>query len=76
MASRKAEYKSHAVTTSIRFTSRASVKVGESFYTIECCEERAVLEGADLAKEREILWDVVNSECDKQIADILKTYKK
>lgn len=75
MASKR-EYKSKAITTSIRFTSRASVKVGDAFYTIECCEERAILEGADIAKERELLWDVVNSECDKQVADILKTYKK
>lgn len=73
---KKTEYKSLAVTTSICFTSRASVKVGESFYTVECREERMLPENADVAKEREFLWNTVNSECDAQIEDILKTYKK
>lgn len=73
---KKTEYKSVAVTTNIRFTSRASVKVGDSFYTVECCEERALPDNANVVKERELLWDTVNSECDAQIEDILRTYKK
>ncbi len=72
-------YKSKAKTTMIRFTSRASVKVGESFYTVECCEERTLpadFKTIDYDEERRLLWDTVNSECDNQIEDILKTFKK
>ncbi len=65
-------------TTSIRFTSRASVKVGDSFYTVEACEERAIpdLEGVNMEEERQDLWDTVNTECDNQIQEILKTFRK
>lgn len=75
---KKAEYQSVAITTNIRFTSRASVKVGDSFYTVECTEERVIpdLEGVNIEAERELLWDTVNGEVDGQIEDILKTYKK
>jgi len=78
MAGKKTEYKSQAITTSIKFTSRASVKIHDNFYTIECCEERIIpdLPNIKLDKEREILWDMVNGEVDKQIEDILKTFKK
>lgn len=72
----KKQYESKAVTTSMRITSRASVKVGESFYTVEYCEERLIPQDADVNKERELLWQVCNEECDKQIEDILKVYKK
>ena len=72
----KKEYTSKAITTSIRVTSRASVKVGESFYTVEYCEERSIPEGANLVQERKLLWDEANNECDEQIQDILKVYKK
>lgn len=65
-------------TTSIRATSRASVKVGDSFYTVEFCEERAVADYAsdeELLKAKKDLWDAVNYECDNQVEDILRTYK-
>lgn len=72
----KKEYTSKAETTSIRVSSRASVKVGDSYYTVEYCEERAIPSGSDIAQERKLLWDTANAECDNQICDILKTYKK
>ena len=68
-----------ATTQLIRATSRASVKIGDNFYTVEYSEERLVPTGIqekDLVKERRKLWDTVNSECDKQIEDILKATKK
>ena len=46
------------VTTAIRITSRASIKVKDSFYTIEYCEERSIPEGADLEEERADLWNM------------------
>lgn len=77
MANKK-EYVSKAKTTSIRFTSRASVKVNDSYYTVEATEERMIpdLEDIDLIKEKELLWDSVNADVDGQIEDILKIYKK
>lgn len=76
-------YEVKGITSSIKFTSRASVCItsrgGEkNFYTVEACEERLIpaVEGVDVAKEKQALWDAVNKECDDQIADILKVYKK
>lgn len=75
---KKKEYIPQAKTVSIRFTSRASTKIGDNYYTVEACEERVIpeLPNIDIDKERELLWDCVNSECDEQISDILKIYKK
>lgn len=67
-----------AKTTSIKFTSRASVKIGESYYTVEAQEERMIpdIEGINIDEERKDLWNTVNQQCDDQIADILKTFNK
>lgn len=75
---KKKIYEQKAITSKIQFTSRASIKIGDSFYTIEACEERLIpaVEGVDIEQERKLLWDTVNTECDAQIADILKTFKK
>lgn len=72
-----AEYVSKAITTTIRATSRASVKIRDNFYTVEYCEERAIpdVEGVNLDEERMALWITVNTECDNQISDIVKTFK-
>lgn len=71
------EYESKAIVTTIRATSRASVKVRDNFYTVEYCEERSLpnTEDVDVEQERRLLWDTVNGECDDQIADIIKTFK-
>ena len=72
------EYKIQGKTVSITATSRASVKVGDSFYTVEYREERAIPDSADIniEAERAALWDACNGECDAQIEDIVKTFKK
>ena len=74
---KKETYEQRAITTSIKFTSRASIKVRDSFYTVEACEERMIpaFDDVDVGKERKLLWDTVNGECDLQIEDILKMYK-
>lgn len=69
-------YESKATTTSIAISSRASVKVGDNFYTIEYHEERSIPEDANVEEERKILWDVCNNECDFQIQEILDAYGK
>ena len=69
------EYVSKARTTSIKFTSRLSTKIptrrGDIFVTLEACEERFIPEGkdVDIEKERQLLWDTVNDECDNQMED-------
>ena len=73
-------YVSQAVTTSIKITSRVSIKItdrykNDQFYTLEYCEERAIPDTADIEQERKILWDVCNNEVDKQVADIIAAVK-
>ena len=70
------EYEPKAVVTSIRATSRASVKIRDNFYTVEYSEERMIpdVEGVNLAEEKQYLWDAVNTECDNQIREILDTF--
>ena len=61
MAKKKSEeYISKAKTTAIRFTSRASIKYRDNFYTLECCEERSIpdLPDVDIIKEKELLPQV------------------
>lgn len=77
MATKK-KYVSKAKTTMIRFTSRASINIDGRYYTMEACEERIIpdIEGVDIEQERKLLWDSVNTECDNQIEDAWKAYKK
>ena len=77
MPKKKSEYVSHATTLKIAISSRASVKVRESYYTVEYSEERAISDATDvdIEQERKILWDVCNTEVDNQIEDILKNMK-
>lgn len=68
-------YKSKAITTQIKATSRVSTKIGDDFYTLEFTEERTIpdVEGVDLEKERKRLWDDVNYSVDVQMEDTVKT---
>lgn len=70
-------YESKAMITNIKATSRASVKIGDSYYTLEYCEERVIpdVEDVDIATERRMLWDTVNAEVDNQIAETIDTFK-
>lgn len=71
-------YEIKGKTTTIRATSRQSVKIHDQFYTIEFSEERVIPEvnEVDLAKERESLWDCVNFECDDQIRQIAEMWQQ
>ena len=75
---RKKSYESKAKTVSIKFTSRAAVKMGDNFYTVEACEERLIpdLPDVDLDAERRLLWDEVNRQVDEQVDDIYAEFKK
>ena len=76
--SKDTKYKSKAITTQIKATSRASVKVRDNFYTVEYQEERTIpdIEGVNLEEEKKLLWNDVNTEVDSQIVDIMQSFAK
>lgn len=69
------EFESKAIITKISATSRASVKIGDRYFTVEYSEERAIpnFEDTDIERERKVLWNTVNDECDNQIEAIYNT---
>lgn len=71
-------YVSKAKPTVIKFSSRASVKIQEHYYTIEYGEERQIenFDEVDIARERQLLIDDCNMQVDRQIEDIVKTFQK
>jgi len=71
--SNNTKYESKAITTQIKATSRVSAKIFDDFYTLEFSEERTIpdVEGVDLDKEREKLWDDVNYTVDVQMQDTI-----
>ncbi len=71
-------YESKAIIKTISATSRASIKIRDNFFTVEYQEERIIpdVEGINIEEERRLLWDTVNAECDNQIEEISKTFKK
>ena len=70
------DYISKAKVNVIRATSRASVKIRDNYFTVEYSEERTLPDDSsvDIEKERAILWDIVNAECDTQILDIKESF--
>lgn len=62
--------------TTIRATSRASVKINDSFYTVEWCEEHSLNDTDNVEEARKELWETCNNEVDGQIEDILKSFSK
>lgn len=63
----------NAKPTIIKFSSRASVKVKDNFYTIEYGEERQItdFENTDIDKERQLLIDKCNEMVDNQVQEIV-----
>ena len=65
-------------TTSIKFTSRSSVKIKDNYYTFEAtiekqCPETYTTEDYETAKYN--LWDEVNREIDGQITELVEYLK-
>lgn len=76
------KYQSKAVPTTIKFSSRASVKIvnggQDHYYTVEYGEERQIpnfLE-VDMDRERQMLIDDCNNQTDRQVEEIVKTFLK
>ena len=71
-------YEVKGISTKITATSRVAIKLKDNYYTVECSEERSIpdVEGVDIEKERQALFDDVNATVDMQIEDIYNTFKK
>lgn len=71
-----AEYEPKAVITTIKATSRASLKIRDNYFTVEYTEERVIpdVEGVDIEQEKLALWDAVNTEVDNQAELLEKTF--
>ena len=71
-------YEVKGVPTKITATSRVAIKIRDNYYTGECSEERSIpdVEGVDIEKERQGLFDDVNATVDGQIEDIYNTFNK
>ena len=76
----QSEYQSQAVTTSIEAHSRISVKLNETFYTFEFVEKREfpvdLVDEGSINFEKELLWDEVHAQVDKQVSDIVSMLKQ
>lgn len=67
-------------TVSIKFTSRASVKIRDNYYTFEATIERQCATPGLISNEqyetaKRDLWDEVNAEVDNQVQDIVELLK-
>lgn len=71
-------YEVKGITTKITATSRVAIKIKDNYYTVECSEDRSIpdVEGVDIEKERQALFDDVNATVDGQIEDIYNTLNK
>lgn len=73
-------YEVKGKTTKINAVSRCAIAVHnkktgkDNYYTIELSEERSIpdVEGVDINKEYAALFDSVNAEVDRQMADIVE----
>lgn len=72
------EYIQQAKTVKISATSKATIQVNGAYYSFSYSEERELPEDqsrVNLEKEREYLWEDLNSEVDNQIEEVLKLHK-
>lgn len=71
------EYIQQGKTVKISGTSKATVQINNNYYSFAYSEERELPEDqskVNLDKERELLWESLNTEVDKQIEEITKLY--
>ena len=69
-------YERKAITTQIQATYRISTKIHDNFHTVEYTEQRQIpdVDGVDIEKEKELLWNDVIVEIENQIDDIVASY--
>lgn len=69
-------YEVKGIPTKITATSRCAIKIKDNYYTIELSEERKLPEeNVDINSEYKALFDSVNDEVDRQMQEILQTFK-
>ena len=69
-------YIQKAIPKTIKFSSRASIKIKDSFYTFEYGEERQIdnFDEVNLDKEKQLLIDDCNKIVDNQIEEVVKMF--
>ena len=71
-------YRQQAKTVKISGTSKATVQIKNNYYSFSYSEERELPEDdsrVNIEKERELLWETLNAEVDRQIEEITQLYK-
>ena len=70
-------YEVKGKTTKIVGTSRCAIKVKDNYYTVELSAERALPdeEGVIIDEEYKALFNSINTEVDRQMQEILDTFK-
>lgn len=71
------EYVQQAKTVKISGTSKATIQIKNNYYSFSYSEERELPEDhirVNIEKERELLWETLNAEVDKQIEEITQLY--
>ena len=69
-------YEVKGIPTKITATSRCAIRIKDNYYTIELSEERKLPEeNVDINSEYKALFDSVNDEVDRQMQEILQTFK-
>lgn len=62
--------------TKITATSRSAIKVRDNFYTVEASEERSLPDSdVNMEEEYDALFNELNDVVDKQVKDIVDTFK-
>lgn len=72
----KAEYKSKAITQSIRATSGITFEIKGKWYKLAYEEERILPKVCDRDAEIKLLFDHCNKIVDDQVGEILELYEK
>ena len=62
------------ISANARVSFKQPTKSGDVFYTFEYGETRTV--DTDVETEKQVLWEAVNNEVNKQIQEVLDRYRK
>lgn len=72
-------YVQQAKTVKISGTSKATIQIGNNYFSFSYSEERELpIEQSEvnLEEEKKLLWDTLNAEVDKQLEEVSNAYKK
>lgn len=71
-------YVPKAIITTITASSKMSVKINDTYVTVDYMESRAVpdTEDVDIEAERQALWDACNDQVENQIDIAIKAFSR